>query len=983
MIKHVSRWFFDQNQVPGEEFPTTNEDLAGFWDMVMLQVVQVNELFDQIEKLRSSHWQEVRSVSVHPQTILDSLKPLENNFYSHENSVNNVKPAELPTRKYCSQSVTAKRVRFDDKIFVREEKPIANYVKKDSSVSQIQFPLETRLCNDVFQGLKFAQNLEKRGNYYEDYEDLDYDPFVCESLTEMRSMENDNIPLNPCTSYVINYVKSLQPDLKSFYFENVTPPYNLYPGNDFLDKDFSQRKFEVIYKKHSAELKQKKDNYSCDKAQSNSFAKNRQNDVQEKKSNTNSNTGGKNVSQFHKKSVAEDKKLENIRPKAKSCSPVGRILNNETNRRARSHTPEVKPQKSNLIKSRSGDVQKPCNLKSIVTRKREEKVSIPSKSDKFPYKSFSPRKENIKNVEHSVIPFPNDIKELSKTRKNNSCSSGDCKTEKILTNDKVKDKTSKLCAVNILHGKLEKNFLAINKKNVKKINHSKKKCNFSIVRDMWSNLDIVENKCKSQSKLNACMENCIFFGIWKVKKELEDSKKEKIKERVKGLSKRMERKSRKEQIKELPKKIEQESRKEQMKQLHKMMKQEVEISSETSDNIAWRLSDSRPFIPLSQETLRQLRQVYNIEHHLNLSANLNKSEKLERMKVYDKKRKENGKFQEDEFIKKCTSIASNSLYDTSDDNIPDPASSVNLQDDVKTKIEILNPISEVVNSIPKNRDFSIQCLISNLTANAIETKNESTFFANNITDNNISKLSKKDENNTNNVTDNIPKLSKKDDEIHDINNRTNDITKLLNKNDEIQDMNNDTNDIPRLSKKNDEIQNFLSTLMSSLSADIVSKVANRNTSKLKNNLNVKKLSYGLLTKNIKSSNVNANVVMDISQHVHSDFLIRPLFDQKNVKNIKSIDLNSYLPLKKGFHVNPYFEELKYMQLFPDNIEIHSSSPNAKNFLRMRHIYTFLKSNRTLCRLSLYLYVYGILSLVLIFLKIGCYILNPGVLYNFF
>ncbi|XP_061939638.1 disks large-associated protein 4 isoform X13 [Apis cerana] len=46
------------NQVPGEEFPTTNEDLAGFWDMVMLQVVQVNELFDQIEKLRSSQWQE-------------------------------------------------------------------------------------------------------------------------------------------------------------------------------------------------------------------------------------------------------------------------------------------------------------------------------------------------------------------------------------------------------------------------------------------------------------------------------------------------------------------------------------------------------------------------------------------------------------------------------------------------------------------------------------------------------------------------------------------------------------------------------------------------------------------------------------------------------------------------------------------------------------------------------------------------------------
>lgn len=47
------------NQMPGEEFPTTSEDLAGFWDMVMLQVVQVNELFDQIEKLRKSQWQEI------------------------------------------------------------------------------------------------------------------------------------------------------------------------------------------------------------------------------------------------------------------------------------------------------------------------------------------------------------------------------------------------------------------------------------------------------------------------------------------------------------------------------------------------------------------------------------------------------------------------------------------------------------------------------------------------------------------------------------------------------------------------------------------------------------------------------------------------------------------------------------------------------------------------------------------------------------
>lgn len=64
--------------MPGEEFPTTNEDLAGFWDMVMLQVVQVNELFDQIENLRKSQWQEVRSNVVSDNAVSAILEPLLN-----------------------------------------------------------------------------------------------------------------------------------------------------------------------------------------------------------------------------------------------------------------------------------------------------------------------------------------------------------------------------------------------------------------------------------------------------------------------------------------------------------------------------------------------------------------------------------------------------------------------------------------------------------------------------------------------------------------------------------------------------------------------------------------------------------------------------------------------------------------------------------------------------------------------------------------
>lgn len=42
----------------GEEFPTTNEDLQGFWDMVLLQVDQVDALFRELDELRANGWNE-------------------------------------------------------------------------------------------------------------------------------------------------------------------------------------------------------------------------------------------------------------------------------------------------------------------------------------------------------------------------------------------------------------------------------------------------------------------------------------------------------------------------------------------------------------------------------------------------------------------------------------------------------------------------------------------------------------------------------------------------------------------------------------------------------------------------------------------------------------------------------------------------------------------------------------------------------------
>jgi hypothetical protein len=52
---------FLQAQNSEEPFPTTSEDLAGFWDMVMLQVEHVNRLFEEITTLRAANWVEVNS----------------------------------------------------------------------------------------------------------------------------------------------------------------------------------------------------------------------------------------------------------------------------------------------------------------------------------------------------------------------------------------------------------------------------------------------------------------------------------------------------------------------------------------------------------------------------------------------------------------------------------------------------------------------------------------------------------------------------------------------------------------------------------------------------------------------------------------------------------------------------------------------------------------------------------------------------------
>ncbi|XP_065091447.1 serine-rich adhesin for platelets [Ochlerotatus camptorhynchus] len=55
------------NQSPDEKFQTTNEDLRGFWDMVMLQVNDIDASFEEIDSFRRNGWNKPEPKSPTPQ----------------------------------------------------------------------------------------------------------------------------------------------------------------------------------------------------------------------------------------------------------------------------------------------------------------------------------------------------------------------------------------------------------------------------------------------------------------------------------------------------------------------------------------------------------------------------------------------------------------------------------------------------------------------------------------------------------------------------------------------------------------------------------------------------------------------------------------------------------------------------------------------------------------------------------------------------
>ena len=60
------------SQHPDEPFPTTPEDLQGFWDMLLLQVDQVHNTFQHLDKLRAAGWCEDKIPKEEKSDVTDS-----------------------------------------------------------------------------------------------------------------------------------------------------------------------------------------------------------------------------------------------------------------------------------------------------------------------------------------------------------------------------------------------------------------------------------------------------------------------------------------------------------------------------------------------------------------------------------------------------------------------------------------------------------------------------------------------------------------------------------------------------------------------------------------------------------------------------------------------------------------------------------------------------------------------------------------------
>ncbi|XP_035732118.1 uncharacterized protein LOC118446056 isoform X1 [Vespa mandarinia] len=224
-------------------------------------------------------------------------------------------------------------------------------------------------------------------------------------------------------------------------------------------------------------------------------------------------------------------------------------------------------------------------------------------------------------------------------------------------------------------------------------------------------------------------------------------------------------------------------------------------------------------------------------------------------------------------------------------------------------------------------------------------------------------------------------------------------------------------DIKNLSDKRKELQRFVSSIVTSLNT----KVSNKNMSSKLLITEKRKSTYDVSIKSDIKNKLSFTREWDCNKLIYSRSIATFSLYTSNdgmTKSLKSYETDTGLALKacdpmdsnisikylrdkdEEFHQKMKFflESDKYFPLNKKCIEIcdlsninciditEKNTLNNHNafLIKVKRAYSFFKSHKMLCQLSLYLYVYGIVGLVLILFNINPYkycLLDTRLLYN--
>lgn len=122
------------NLTPEGEFPTTSEDLQGFWDMVMLQVNHVDSLFKEIESWKANNWKKpVIAEIAPPQGTKLPKRPIPLKT-SKQNGTSKSEAAALAAQKREAQRKQLAEIRRQNKTKLDQQQQLERQQQQENGV---------------------------------------------------------------------------------------------------------------------------------------------------------------------------------------------------------------------------------------------------------------------------------------------------------------------------------------------------------------------------------------------------------------------------------------------------------------------------------------------------------------------------------------------------------------------------------------------------------------------------------------------------------------------------------------------------------------------------------------------------------------------------------------------------------------------------------------------------------------------------------